>query len=161
MKYNLDDKNRKILEILQEDAKISIKDIAKRINLSFTPTYERIKQLEEVEIIEGYMAIINRQKVGLKVSAFCNTTLKEQSRAALIEFEKAVLEIPEIVEIISVSGNYDYMLKILATDIESYNKFMVDVIANLPYIGHYHSSIILSEVKRETIIKIPDLESEN
>ncbi len=160
MKYNLDDKNRKILGILQEDAKISIKEIAKRINLSFTPTYERIKQLEEAGIITGYMAIINRQKVGLKVSSFCNVTLKEQSKAALIEFEEAVLSIPDIVEIISVSGNYDYMLKILSTDIESYNRFMVEEIANIPHIGRYHSSIILSEVKRETVIKIPDLEED-
>ncbi len=158
MKYNLDDKNRKILEILQEDAKISIKEIAKRINLSFTPTYERIRQMEEAGIITGYMAIINRQKVGLKVSAFCNVTLKEQSKKSLLEFEEAVLNISDIVEIISVSGNYDYMLKVLATDIESYNNFMVETIANLPNIGHYHSSIILSEVKRETIIKIPDPE---
>lgn len=155
MKYNLDDKNRQILEILQQDAKLSVKDIASQIQLSFTPTYERIKNMEEAGIIEKYVALINREKIGLKVAAFCNVRLKEQSESALVKFEEAVKIIPEIVETISVSGNYDYMLKVIATDIESYNRFVVNTISNLPNIGQYHSSIIMSEVKKETAFKIP------
>lgn len=156
MKSNLDDKNRQILKILQGNAKLSVKEIASRIQLSFTPTYERIKNMEEAGIINKYVALVNGQKVGLKVAAFCNVTLKEQSKSALLEFEDAIRNIPEIVEIISVSGGYDYMLKILATSIDSYNKFIIDTIANLPNIDQYHSNIILSEVKKETAIKIPD-----
>ncbi len=155
MKYHLDEKNRQILDILQQDAKLSVKEIASRIQLSFTPTYERIKNMEESGVISKYVAIVNRQKVGLKIAAYCNVTLKEQSKFALLKFEDAVLSIPEIVETISVSGNYDYMLKIVATDIESYNKFIIDVISNLPNIGQYHSSIVMTEVKKETAYKIP------
>lgn len=155
MKYNLDDKNRQILEILQQDAKLSVKEIASRIQLSFTPTYERIKNMEEAGIISKYVALIDRQKVGLKIAAYCNVTLKEQSKFALLKFEDAVKEVPEIVETISVSGNYDYMLKIVAVDIESYNKFIIDTISNLPNIGQYHSSIVMTEVKKETAFKIP------
>lgn len=155
MKYNLDDKNRQILELLQQNSKLSVKEIASRIQLSFTPTYERIKNLEEAGIIRKYVALVDKQKVGLNVTAFCNITLKEQSKTTLINFEEAIKDIPEIVEIISVSGGYDYMLKILATDIESYNNFVINTIANLPNIGQYHSNIILSEIKKETAVKIP------
>ncbi|HFK5595370.1 TPA: Lrp/AsnC family transcriptional regulator, partial [Elizabethkingia anophelis] len=129
MKYNLDDKNRQILDILQQDAKLSVKEIASRIQLSFTPTYERIKNMEEAGIISKYVALVDRQRVGLKVAAYCNVTLKEQSKFALLKFEDAIKDIPEIIETISVSGNYDYMLKIVSTDIESYNKFIIDTIS--------------------------------
>ncbi len=152
----LDDKNRHILEIIQQDAKLSVKEIASRIKLSFTPTYERIKNMEEAGIIKKYIALVDRQKVGMKVAAFCNVTLKEQSKEALMLFEQEVQKIPEVMETISVSGTYDYMLRILAPDIESYNKFVVDVIANIPNIGQYHSNIIMSEVKKETAVKIPN-----
>jgi len=154
MKYNLDDKNRQILEILQKNAKLSIKDIASRIGLSFSPTYERIKNMEESGVISRYVAIVDRHKIGLKVAVYCSITLKEQSKTTLIEFEESIKNIPEIVETVSVSGNYDYMLKIVAPDIESYNKFVVDVISNLPSIGQYHSSIVMTEVKKETAFKV-------
>jgi len=154
MKYNLDDKNRQILDILQKDAKLSIKEVANQIGLSFTPTYERIKSMEESGIIRKYVALVDRQKVGLKVAVYCSITLKEQSKATLVEFEKSIKNIPEIVETVSVSGNYDYMLKIVAPDIDSYNKFVVDVVSNLPSIGQYHSSIVMTEVKNETAFKV-------
>lgn len=160
MKYNLDYKNRHILELLQQNSKLSVKEIASHIKLSFTPTYERIKNLEEAGIIKKYVALVDKRKVGLNVTAFCNITLKEQSKKTLMEFENAIKDIPEVTEIISVSGNYDYMVKILATDIESYNTFVINTIANLPNIGLYHSNIILSEVKNETAIKIPEPEDD-
>jgi DNA-binding Lrp family transcriptional regulator len=77
-------------------------------------------------------------------------TLKEQSKAALDAFEQTILAIPQIQEVISLSGNYDYMLKIIAEDIKSYNDFVVNVISNIPNIGQYHSSIVLNETKKET-----------
>lgn len=156
MKINLDDKNKQIIDILQNDSSRSVKDVAASIGLSFTPTYERIKSLEEGGVIQKYVALINREKVGLTTGAFCNITLKEQSKEALLAFEEEARKIPEITEIISVSGSYDYMLKIIVTDIKNYNEFVLDKLSNLPYMGHYHSNIILSEVKRETAYKLPD-----
>lgn len=158
MKTSLDERNIQILEILQHNAKLSVKEIASRINLSFTPTYERIKNMEEAGIIRKYVALVNRQKVGLSIAAYCNITLKEQSESSLLEFEEYAKKIPEIIEIISVSGTYDYMLKIVAPDIDSYNKFVMNTISNLPNMGQYHSSIVLSEVKKETAFKIPNPE---
>lgn len=92
---------------------------------------------------------------GAKSRSLLQCNPKEQSKFALLKFEDAIKDIPEIIETISVSGNYDYMLKIVSTDIESYNKFIIDTISNLPNIGQYHSSIVMTEVKKETAFKIP------
>ncbi|MFD2892877.1 Lrp/AsnC family transcriptional regulator [Flavobacterium chuncheonense] len=155
MKDQIDAKDQMILEILQEDSRISVKEIGERIGLSFTPTYERIKNLENNNVIKKYVALVDRLKIGIELVAYCNITLKEQSRNALLEFEKLVNEIPQVQEVISLSGNYDYMLKIIAEDIKSYNEFVVNVISNIPNMGLYHSSIVLNEVKKETAYFIP------
>lgn len=155
MKHQIDDKNKQILEILQKDAKLSVKEIASRIQLSFTPTYERIKNMEEAGIISGYVALLNRNTLGLKVVAYCSLTLKEQSKDAQIQFESAVREIPEVVEAVTLSGQYDYLMKIVVQDIEAYNQFLVDVFSTLPHIDHFQSNIVLSEIKCETAFRIP------
>ena len=155
MKINLDEKNCQILEIIQEDSTFSVKEIATKIGLSFTPTYERINHLEQSGIIKKYVALLDREKVGLEIAAYCNISLKEQSKSAMRAFEEIAISIPEIVEIISVSGTYDYMLRIIATDIKSYNDFILEVISELPGIAQYHSNIVMSEVKKETAYKIP------
>ncbi len=143
-----------ILNILQKDSTIAVKDIGERIGLSTTPTYERLKRLEQEGVITKYVALVNREKVGLNLLVYCNIVLKEQSKKALMSFESAVLKMPEVLEVISISGTYDYMLKIVAQDINAYNDFVVNVISNIPNIGQYHSNIVLKEVKRETAYKI-------
>lgn len=154
MVQNFDKFDIEMLEILQKDSTISIKDIAKKIGLSSTATFERIKHLETSGVIDKYVALVNRKKAGINVLVYCNITLKKQSKDALMAFEKAVSTVPEIIEVHSVSGTYDYMLKIAATDIDAYNSFVVDVISNISNIGQYHSCIVLSEVKKETAYKI-------
>lgn len=143
-----------ILNILQQNSTISVKDLAEKIGLSATPTYERVKRMEQDKVITKYVAIVDREKVGLSLLVYCNIVLKEQSKKALMSFENAVLKMPEVLEVISISGTYDYMLKIVAKDISAYNDFVVNVISNIPNIGQYHSSIVLKEVKRETAYKI-------
>lgn len=155
--YYMDLKDKMILSIIQEDSTLSVKEIAERIGLTFTPTYERIKQLEKHGIIEKYVGLLNREKLGLNIVVYCNVRLKEQSQKVLETFEKNIMKHDEVQEIISLSGEYDYMLKIIAKDINSYNDFAVNVISNIPNIGQYHSSIVLHEVKKSTKFKI-DLE---
>lgn len=150
MHKNIDDIDAAILEILQKDSTVSIKDIASEVGLSATPTHERIKQMEERGVILKYVALVDREKVGINLLVYCNVVLKEQSKKALMDFEKAVFKIPEVLEVISISGTYDYMLKIAAADINAYNDFVVNKLANIPNIGQYHSSIVLCEAKRET-----------
>ena len=140
----------KILTILQRDSTVSVKDIAKKVGLSYTPTYERIRHIENLGVIKSRATILNPAKVGINLFSYCNVILKEQSNQALLEFEAYVKNIPEIMEVVSLSGNYDYMLKIATKDITSYNNFVVNVLSNTPNIGQYHSNIVMSVVKDET-----------
>jgi Lrp/AsnC family transcriptional regulator, leucine-responsive regulatory protein len=154
MEHELDEIDRQILNILQQDSTVPVKDIAEKVGLSATPTYERIKFMENSRIITKYVALIDRKKVGINLLVYCNIVLKEQSKKLLLEFEKAVGKVPEILEVISVSGTYDYMLKIAVKDIAGYNDFVMNVIANIPNVGQYHSSIVLNEVKKQTAYRV-------
>ena len=148
----LDKLDYKILNILQEDNTIAIKDLAERIGLSFTPTYERVKSLKNNGIIKKYVAIVDREKVGYELVAYCNVTIKNKSVEILRDFEEKLNKCPEIVEVVSVSGVYDYMIKIVTKNIKEYNDFVEKTFTNYPHIGDYHSSIVLCTVKEETKI---------
>jgi Lrp/AsnC family transcriptional regulator len=152
----MDKIDAKILNILQQDCTLSVKDVAAMVGLSYTPTYERIKHLEGSGVIKKSAVILNPSKVGIKLFAYCNITLKKQSRENLKKFEDEVMQMPEILEVTSLSGIYDYMLKIATTDIDAYNDFVVNKLANIPNIGQYHSNIVMSMVKNETSYYLPE-----
>lgn len=152
----MDKINRKILNIIQKDCTISVKEISQMVGLSYTPTYERIKYLEESGVIRGRVTVLEPKKVGIKFFAYCNIALKEPARESLDNFEEKVKAMPEVMEVMSLSGNYDYMLKIATTDIEAYNEFITSKIANIKNIGQYHSNIVMSVVKNETAYYIPE-----
>jgi Lrp/AsnC family transcriptional regulator len=155
----MDKIDAKILNILQKDSTISVKEIASRVGLSYTPAYERIKHLESSKVIKYSVVVLDPKKIGIKLFVYCNITLKEQSKKSLIDFEKSIVKFPEIMEVISLSGVYDYMLKIATTDIEAYNDFVVNKLANITNIGQYHSNIVMSIVKDETAYAIPEIDS--
>jgi Lrp/AsnC family transcriptional regulator, leucine-responsive regulatory protein len=146
----MDKIDAKILNVLQQDCTVSVKDVSALVGLSYSPTYERIKHLEEVGVIKKRAAVLDPYKVGIKFFAYCNITLKLQSKEHLLAFENVIMDIPEIMEITSLSGVYDYMLKIATKDIESYNNFIMNVLADIPNIGQYHSNIVMSMIKNET-----------
>lgn len=150
----LDSIDHHILNILQEDCMISVKEIAEKVGLSFTPTYERIKSLKQKGIIQKYIAVLDREAAGYGIMTYCNIVLKEQSQQKLIEFEEKIVSEPQVLEVVSMSGTYDYMIKVIAKDINDYNHFMTKIIANIPNVGQYHSHIVLSVVKDETKIKL-------
>jgi Lrp/AsnC family transcriptional regulator len=110
--------------------------------------------MEEEGIIKSSVAILDPKKIGVHLFVYCNITLKEQSKKSLIDFEKRIKSIPEIIEAVSLTGVYDYMLKIAIRDIDSYNAFIMNKIANIPNIGQYHSNIVMSVVKDETALPI-------
>lgn len=151
---NLDHKDLQILDLLQRNSNYSVKEIGERIGLSFTPTYERIKHLEKDGVIEKYAAVLNRKKIGIELVAYCNVTIRNQSKKSLDEFEQEIVKHEEVQEVLSLSGTYDFMLKIATKNIDSYNSFITNVLANTPNIYQYHSSIVLNEIKRETAYKI-------
>ena len=139
-----------ILNILQKDCTVSVKEIAKEVGLSYTPTYERIKHMEESGTIKQRVVILEPSKIGINLFAYCNIVLKEQSKTALMDFETSVSKLPEVMEVLSLSGVYDYMLKIASKDINTYNDFIVNKLADIPNIGQYHSHIVMSVVKDAT-----------
>jgi DNA-binding Lrp family transcriptional regulator len=151
---NLDHKDLQILDLLQRNSNYSVKEIGERIGLSFTPTYERIKHLEKDGVIEKYAAVLNRKKIGIELVAYCNVTIRNQSKKSLDEFEQEIVKHEEVQEVLSLSGTYDFMLKIATKNIDSYNSFITNVLANTPNIYQYHSSIVLNEIKRENAYKL-------
>ncbi|MFT3920239.1 Lrp/AsnC family transcriptional regulator [Cloacibacterium sp.] len=151
---NLDHKDLQILDLLQRNSNYSVKEIGEKIGLSFTPTYERIKHLEKDGVIEKYAAVLNRKKIGIELVAYCNVTIRNQSKKSLDEFEQEIVKHEEVQEVLSLSGTYDFMLKIATKNIDSYNSFITNVLANTPNIYQYHSSIVLNEIKRENAYKL-------
>jgi Lrp/AsnC family leucine-responsive transcriptional regulator len=159
MHGHLDNIDIEILALLQKDSSVAVKDIAKAVGLSATPTYERIKHLENEGYIKQYTAILDRDKIGFDILVYCNVTLKEQSKTALLEFEMEIAKLNQIMEVIGLSGNYDYMLKIVVKDIHAYNDFILNTLSNIPNIGQFHSSIVLGEIKRDTAYPVQVLKS--
>ena len=151
---NLDSIDLQILKHLQENSNINTKELASKLFLTVTPVYERIKRLERDGYIMKYVALLDKKKLNLGMTVFCNVLLKEHAKNVGSNFVKDIVALPEIIECYNIAGDYDFMLKIATKNIDSYNNFITNVLANTPNIYQYHSSIVLNEIKRETAYKI-------
>jgi DNA-binding Lrp family transcriptional regulator len=143
----LDRTDEAILQALQENAKITNKDLGDRIHRSPTAAFERAKQLEKDGVIEKYTIKVNKKKLGLALTVFAVVQLKEHRNTYLVEFEKEVVNFPEVNECYHMTGNFDYMLKISVTDIDTYHDFIKNKLANLPNIGNVQSYFVMSTLK--------------
>ncbi|MEM9819986.1 MAG: Lrp/AsnC family transcriptional regulator [Bacteroidota bacterium] len=157
-KDKLDQTDAKILNLLQEDARMTIKEIAARLNLSSTPVFERIKRLEKRGIINKYVAILNPQLLGKKLNAFVHLSLLDHSKEAVEAFVRQVVEYDEVMECHHVTGDSDFLLKIIVEDIEKYNQFVLNKLSIVGNIGTVKSSFSLSIRKDTNAIRV-DLES--
>ncbi|WP_035085641.1 Lrp/AsnC family transcriptional regulator [Aquimarina latercula] len=151
----MDKTDRSILNLLQKDGKITIKEIAERLNLTTTPIFERVKKLEREGFIKSYKAILDRKKVGLQLMVFCNVTLNLHQTDYLKKFEKDIQQFPEVVECYHVAGMFDYLIKIYAEDMESYQYFLSNKLASLENISKVQSSFVMTEVKDFSFLPIP------
>jgi Lrp/AsnC family leucine-responsive transcriptional regulator len=151
---NLDQTDKKLLELLQEDCKKTTKELSLKLNLSVTAVYERIKKLEREGIIDKYVAILNRTKAEKGFVVFCHLKLIQHTKEFLTKFETEVIKLKEVLECHHVSGDYDYILKIVVKDMEAYREFLVTKLTTLDHIGSTHSTFMISEVKNTTIIQI-------
>lgn len=150
----LDPINREIIRILQTDSSITVKEIASRTGLSATPVHERIRNLEQAGVLQKYVTICNPVMLGFNLMVYCNVILKDQGKSEQLAFEKAASKIANVLEVISISGTYDYMLKIVVSDIAAYNNLLMNEISALPNIQQYHSNFVLNTVKQETAYPI-------
>ena len=149
----LDTIDKKTLLILQQNSKTNIKEIALKVGLTQTPTYERIKRLENSGIIEKYIAVLNKEKIGYHVEVFCQVTLLVHSKKLITKFEKAVNRIDDIKECFHVAGNYDYLLKVIVKDMKSYQFFLKNKLSVLDSVANVQSTFVMSSTKEKNILK--------
>ena len=150
----LDATDKKLLFILQSDCKQTTKELSLKLNLSVTAVYERIKKLEREGIIDKYVVLVDRSKVEKAFVVFCHLKLIQHTREFISKFESQVVQLKEVLECHHVSGDYDYILKIVVKDMEAYREFLVTKLTTLEHIGSTHSTFMISEVKNTTVVTI-------
>lgn len=150
----LDLVDKKILQQLQKNSKITNKELSNKLNLSVTAIFERIKRLERNDVISGYVALLNPVKVEKSFMVFCQIKLIQHIKSNVIQFESEVVKLPEVLECYHVSGEYDYILKVLVNDMEAYREFMLTKLTNLQHIGSTQSTFIISPVKSTTALPL-------
>ena len=146
--------DKKLLLLLQTDTKKTTKELSLKLNLSVTAVYERIKKLEREGIIDKYVVLLNRNKISKGFMVFCHIKLLQHSKEFILQFEKEVVKLHEVLECFHVSGDYEYILKICIKDMEEYREFMVTKLTTLHHIGSTHSTFMIGEVKNTTVIEI-------
>ena len=145
--FVLDNVDLQILRALQENARLTTKELASRVNLSTTPVFERLKRLEKAGFILKYVAVLDAEKLGRGFTVFCSVKLKQMNRSVARDFIKVIKDIPQVAECYNVSGEYDYLLKILAPDMKYYNEFIINVLGTIDSIGSILSSFVMNEIK--------------
>lgn len=143
-----------ILRELQKDAKLTTKELAAKVNLSPSPTFERQKRLEREGYIRKYVAVVDPIKVGNGIMVLCNVRLKHHSKEFSRQFTSVISGLEEVVECFNTSGEYDYMLKIYARDMRHYQEFILGTLGDLDCIGSLHSIFVIGEVKNSLQVPI-------
>lgn len=146
----LDNIDKKLLKLLQEDSKRTTKELSLKLDLSVTAVYERIKKLEREGVIEKYVVLLDRNKIQKGFVVFCHLKLMQHTKEFISQFEKEVVKLTEVLECFHVSGDYDYILKICVENMEEYREFMVTKLTTLQHIGSTHSTFMIGEVKNTT-----------
>lgn len=150
----LDETDIKILKELQRDSHQTVKELAARINLSPSPTFERQKRLEREGYIERYMAVVNPEKVGNGMMVLCNIRLKQHNQKNNRDFLDAVQTIDEITECYNTSGDYDFQIKVYVRDMNDYQKFILEKLGNIDCIGYLHSVFVIGVIKSTRAVPI-------
>ena len=150
---SLDATDKKLLNLVQENGKQSIKQLADGINLSVTPTYERLKKLENNGVIDKYVALVNPAALNKKLIVYCQITIVKHQESYFDAFEQFVNNMDEIIEVHYVAGNNDLILKIILKDMDEYQEFVMKKLSQLDIIGNIQSSFVIKQVKNQT--KIP------
>jgi Lrp/AsnC family leucine-responsive transcriptional regulator len=150
----LDATDKRILNLLQKNAIRSIKEIADKVDLSVSPTYERIKHMERTGVITKYVALLDKEKVERELVAICNVKLREHTQNMLSKFEKAIVKFDEVMEVQCLSGSIDYSIKVATKDMKSYQEFVMNRLSSLENIANVQSSFVMKEIKFETAYKL-------
>jgi DNA-binding Lrp family transcriptional regulator len=153
----LDQIDRRILDRLQRDARITNVELARAVNLSPSPCLARVRALEEAGLISRYVTLLDPRRLGLQVSVFIRVRLERQTESALERFETAMLERPEVMECYLMTGDTDDFLRVVVADIPSLQDFIVNFLSRVPGVGNIQSSFALKQVKYQTALPLPGL----
>lgn len=143
----LDQIDKDILEILQENSKISHKEIAEQLNLTRTPIFERIKKMERLGIILKYVTLLNPKKINKSLTVFCYISLSKHGLEYVNDFQQKINGLKQVLECYHISGNFDFIMKVVAKDIEAYQKFVLKDLSDVKNIAHIQSTFVLGEIK--------------
>ena len=145
--FVLDSVDLDILRCLQENARLTTKELASKVNLTTTPVFERLKRLERGGFIRKYVAVLDAEKLNTGFVVFCSVKLKQMNRDVAQAFISVIKDIPQVVECYNISGEYDYLLKIHSPDMKYYNEFIINVLGTIDSIGSILSSFVMDEIK--------------
>ena len=157
----IDSIDRKILWLLQSNARMANVDLADEVHLSPSPCLTRVKALEREGFINRYVALLNPAAVGLGVNVFVQVRLERQVETMLTTFEKAVAERHEVMECYLMTGTSDYLLRVVVSDLEEFQRFVTEVVAKIPGVGNIQSSVALKQVKYSTALPLPGNEMQS
>jgi DNA-binding Lrp family transcriptional regulator len=152
--HELDATDRRILRELQQDGALRNDILAERVALSPAPTLRRVRSLEAAGVISRYVALLDPERIGLGVRVKVDVRLASQTREAIDAFSKAVSAMPEVVECLILFGEWDYLLTVVARDVEDYQRFVFDKLSKLPGIATYRSTLIMRAVKQTTVLPV-------
>lgn len=149
MTEKLDKVDLQILRTLQENARLTTKELAAQVSLSSTPVFERLKRLEREGYIKKYIAVLDADKLNQGFVVFCNVKLRRINKDIAMEFTRIVQQIPEVTECYNISGSYDYLLKIHAPNMKYYQEFIINVLGTVDSLGSLESMFVMDEVKHD------------
>ena len=151
---SLDETDIKILKLLQQNSHMTVKELAARVHLSTSPTFERQKRLEREGYIKRYTAVVDHHKMGHNVIVLCNIRLKQHTHDLIQQFMDTVQSIDRITECYNTTGDYDFQIKVYAHDMKDYQDFMLNTLGNIDWIGSLHSIIVIGEIKDSHYIPV-------
>ena len=154
LNMTLDTIDKKILIELQQDAKLTNVELAKRVNLSPSPCLSRVRALEDARVIQSYVTLLNPRALALSVNVFIHVSLEKQVDRALEGFEKTVVQFPQVMECYLMTGDADYLLRVVVNDVDALQRFIVDKLTHIPGIASIRSSFALKQVKYETALPL-------
>ncbi|SFD23958.1 Lrp/AsnC family transcriptional regulator [Algibacter pectinivorans] len=146
---NLDPIDLRLLELLQQNGKLTTKEIAIKVNLSSTPVYERIKRLEKTGVIKKYVALVEAEKVGKGLIVFCDITLKEHTKEIGHQFVQEIMFSKYVCECYNISGDYDFRLKVMVRDMKHYQDFVLNELGSIKNVGSAHSTFVMGVIKHD------------
>lgn len=144
---NLDVTDLELLKHLQVNSNYTTKELAALVNLSSTPVYERVRKLEKEGYVKKYTAILDAEKLGRELIVFCNITLKQHTKEIGNKFVEDILSLNEVTECYNISGDYDFMLKVMVKNMKDYQDFVINSLGSVENIGSAHSTFVIGTIK--------------